>query len=282
MKFHIAHIIPHPRMHGLNGYREVIDSIIWGLGQLGHEVTYSINEFSSSARNIVFGAQMLSPHDQSNLKDDTIIYNFEQLRNINPMSIRPEMKSYASRFQIWDYSQFNLDAWSQLNPKHKVICVPVGYAPILERISKLETQDIDVLIYGLTNEVRLSVFHALCAHGISAMYICGLYGKARDALIARSKIILNVSLYQSSGIFEIVRASYLMTNRKAVVAHIEEFTAVEPDIARGFKPSSKSTLVSDVLSLIQDDAKRRDLEDRGYEAIKKRNIKNILAAAITN
>jgi hypothetical protein len=35
MKYHLAHIIPNPRMHGLNGYKDVIDTLQWGLDQLG-------------------------------------------------------------------------------------------------------------------------------------------------------------------------------------------------------------------------------------------------------
>ena len=59
MKYHLAHIIPNPRMHGLNGYKDVIDTLQWGLDQLGHEVTYAINQISGEATNIIFGAQMI-------------------------------------------------------------------------------------------------------------------------------------------------------------------------------------------------------------------------------
>ncbi|WP_164075752.1 hypothetical protein, partial [Stenotrophomonas maltophilia] len=77
MKFHLAHLIPDPRMHGLNGYKEVIDTVAWGLGELGHEVTYAVNDFAKGATNIVFGAQVAAIETLERLRPDTIIYNFE-------------------------------------------------------------------------------------------------------------------------------------------------------------------------------------------------------------
>ena len=29
LKFHIAHLIPDPKLHGLQGYKEVIESLTW-------------------------------------------------------------------------------------------------------------------------------------------------------------------------------------------------------------------------------------------------------------
>jgi len=81
MKYHLAHIIPNPRMHGLNGYKDVIDTLQWGLDQLGHEVTYAINQISGEATNIIFGAQMIPAATLRLLPADTIVYQLEQLRD---------------------------------------------------------------------------------------------------------------------------------------------------------------------------------------------------------
>ena len=58
-RYHLAHIIPDPRIHGFKGFQEVIDTVGWGLEQLGHRVTRAGNSFAKDAINIVFGAQML-------------------------------------------------------------------------------------------------------------------------------------------------------------------------------------------------------------------------------
>ena len=45
----------------------------------------------------------------------------------------------------------------------------------------------------------------------------GVYGAERDRLIARSRLVLNVH-YFPTHIFEMIRVSYLLANRTAVVA----------------------------------------------------------------
>jgi hypothetical protein len=45
----------------------------------------------------------------------------------------------------------------------------------------------------------------------------GCYGEERDALIARARIVLNVHYYESK-VFEVVRVSYLLANRKCVLS----------------------------------------------------------------
>ncbi len=231
------HCIPNPKMHGLNGYIEVIKSVEWGLLQLGHSVSYAINQADKHATNIIFGAQVLPIDFLKGLPDNSIIYNFEQMRGLKKNEVRPEVQYFADKFQIWDYSPANEDAWKMLSAEHLKI-IPVGYAPPLTRIPKLQTQDIDVLIYGLSGPKRLTAFHHLNQAGLRVMFVSGFYGDARDELIARSKIILNINLYDFAQIFEIVRVSYLLANRKAVVATLDASTFIEPDFINSIKFSS--------------------------------------------
>ena len=276
--FHIAHVIPEPKMHGLNGYKEVIETVEWGLQQLGHSVTYAVNEFSSEATNIVFGAQVLPLDKLQSLPNDTIVYNFEQIRGIT--SLREEAKSYASRFQIWEYSQANMEAWSRLETRHPVKHVPVGYAPILTRIPKVESEDIDVLIYGLACPTRLNLFYGLSTRGVAVVFLSGIYGSARDELISRSKIVLNVNMYEHSEIFEIVRTSYLMANRKVVVSDRSPRSFIEPDIEHALKFAAFADVGSEVMRLLDDPTERERLGDLGYEAIRRRDVVEILRSAL--
>jgi hypothetical protein len=280
MRFHIAHVVPSERLHGLHGYKEIIDSLIWGLQQLGHEVTYALNRATADSRNIVFGGQVLAPDSLSQLRPDTIIYNFEQIRNARPDEIRPEVAAYAARFEVWDYCPFNLEAWAQLELRQPVKIIPVGYAPILERIAAPAEQDIDVLIYGLPNENRLAAFDALAHAGLRCIFVSGLYGEARDGLIARAKLVLNLSLYTKARIFEVVRVSYLLANRKAVVTRLDPDTAIEPDIRTAVALSTPETFVRDLRALLDDGSGRKNLETRGYDVFRRRDIRAYLAAAL--
>ena len=276
------HCIPDPRMHGLNGYKEVIETVSWGLHQLGHSATYAINERASGATNIVFGAQVMTVAALSELPPGTIIYNFEQLRDIPAERIRGEIRHYAQVPQliIWDYSAANLPGWRSLG-RLDVKIVPVGYAPILSRIPKAVHQDIDVLLYGLSGERRLQTFHGLSQLGLSTLFVSGIYGTARDELISRSKIVLNINLYAQMRIFEIVRVSYLLANKKAVVADLDANTFVEDDVRSAVRfSSSLKELLNLCAKLVSSDSERHALEERGLACMSRRDIKGILERAL--
>ena len=169
--FQLVHFLDAQHMHGLHGYKDVIDTVQWGLEQLGHEVSYSINAPAQDAVNIVFGAQILPLDALSAFPDGTIIYNFEQIRGVPLAQMRPSLRYCASRFRIWDYCAANLDAWKELGDAD-VRVAPVGYAPVLSRLRKVLPQDIDVLMYGITGRKRLAAFDALSACGLTAVYEC--------------------------------------------------------------------------------------------------------------
>ena len=145
--FHIVHVIPDKRLHILNGYNEVIKSIIWGLRCHGHEVTYAVNTHRDYARNIIFGANM-APIDNINmLPADTIIYNSSKCR---PPCQTKHRKISSSTYQI----NFQYGTIARLTLRHgrpstnTAPCryVSIGFAPVLCRIRKEEEQDIDILI----------------------------------------------------------------------------------------------------------------------------------------
>lgn len=273
-KFHLMHCIPNLN-HEPNGYKEVVDTIRWGLEQLGYEVSYAVNSYNPSCTNIIFGAQMLPIEMMSHFSDNTIIYNLEQLRGLEPFQIRPEIHFCAKHFEVWEYSREHLKAWESIgNTTAKL--VPIGYAPILTQIIKPVHQDIDVLIYGSSGEQRLKAFDLLAKAGLSSVFVCGLYGESRDNLIARSKIVLNINILPISQIFEIVRVSYLLANKKAVVATLDANTAVEDDIKSCIKFSTLENLVADCSQLIDNDTMRTNFENSGFEVFSHRDIRNIL------
>lgn len=275
MNYHVTHITCNGQAHGLNGYREVVESVIWGLRELGHSVQSGEDVFSESATNIIIGAQMLEMDVVRKLPPSTIVYNFEQLRGA--ALVKPSLVHAAANFKIWDYSGGNLDVWRGLNADCRV--VPVGYAEPLTRIPRAPVQDIDVLMYGSPGPDRLDAFYHLCQSGLKTVFVCGLYGKARDELIARSKLIVNINLYTAK-IFEIVRVSYLLANRKAVVADIDPDTFIEDDIRAGVCVAAPSMLVDQCYDLVCNESRRRAVEEAGFEVIRNRDIRPILEAAL--
>ncbi|MEP7155994.1 MAG: hypothetical protein ABI905_09485 [Betaproteobacteria bacterium] len=252
-----------------------METLEWGLSQLGHDVSYAVNSYRPSARNIVFGAQVLPAEKLEKLPRNSVAYNFEQIPRLNANMGRTELPYFAQLFEIWDYSLSNCNSWRWLGVNNP-ICVPVGYAPVLTRIPKPPVQDIDILMYGMAGDKRLTAFHRLSSAGLSTVFVSGLYGKARDALIARSKIVLNINRCDYAQIFEIVRVSYLFANRKAVVATLDEDTVFEADVNHSLKFTTMDQLVNDCAQLLDSELERTRLENIGYENFVKRDIRKIL------
>lgn len=277
MKFHLAHIVPNKVLHGLNGYKEVIDTVQWGLRQLGHSAEYGLNTLSREATNIIFGLQCLDMATLETLPAETIFYHLEQKRGLKANELKPQLQLAAERFQIWDYTAGN--AWADLGAK-RVAVVPVGYAPTLTRIPRADVQDIDVLIYGAPGQARLGAFYHVAQSGLTVVFLCGLYGTARDALVSRSRVVLNVNLYDFGKIFEIVRVSYLLANRKAVVADIDTDTIIDDDMRQAVRIVESAELVHECRRLCSDDAARAGVEEAGYSVIAKRDIRTILRSAL--
>jgi len=279
-QFHILHIIPDPRLHILNGYNDVIKTIVWGLRCHGHEVTYAVNQPRLDARNIVFGANMAPDILIGMLPADSIIYNLEQVSGLRAIpAMADRLRLLAQRFVLWDYDQGNLLGWKQIDPAVRTAYVPIGYAPALSTIPKADVQDIDILIYGGPSERRLKVFSDLCLSGASALFCFGLYDSARDELIARSKLVLNIS-HAGSHVFSIVRASYLLANRKAVIADARPDMAIERDICSALAVADIEHFTYACHHYLDDTAAREELEERGFEIFSKRDIRQIVAMAL--
>ncbi|MDB5400178.1 MAG: hypothetical protein QOF70_6625 [Acetobacteraceae bacterium] len=282
--FNIVHILPDGDLN-LRAYHEVIDSVRWGLQQLGHETTYSVNEVCQNARNIIFGGHR-APDVVIGSPEHTIYYNLEQIRGssqFDPNDPHPLVTYISSNLHVWEYSGANLASWNALGPKHPIKHVPISYAPGLTHIKSAEKQDIDILIYGSVGERRLSVFSSVCDlanAGISTVFACGLWGADRDSLIARAKIVLNVNHLTERRILEIARVSYLMANSKAIVADVSADTYIESDIVDGIIFVPIDDIAETCCRLLADEPRRTQLERQGFACITQRDIRKFLAAAL--
>jgi rhodanese-related sulfurtransferase len=277
--YHLLQYSPHPKMHGVRGFNEIMDSVAWGLEQLGHGVSRGVNQISLQATNIVFGSHLLPIEVSRKLPEQSIVYNLEQARNLHPSQFTEAQRFTFERFELWEYSPANMPTWAALSNK-RVKLVPIGYSPNLTRIPKAGDQDIDVLLYGNAGRQRMAAVHLLSQAGFVVVFVCGLYGTARDELISRSKLVLNVNLYEETKVFETVRVSYLLANRKAVIATRDANTYVDEDMGTAIAFTTLERLVDDCRRLLDDGQARAEMEDRGFAVISRRDIRNILRAAL--
>jgi hypothetical protein len=270
--FSISIIHPQGYAHK-EAFREVAETLQYGLRGIGHTARILENSVDSTVTNILLGAHLLNEDEGKTIPPGSIIYNLEQLGSAHLEDFYYEL---AGRYQIWDYSPVNIARWKERRCVLPPLPVEIGYVPELRRIPQNAPRDIDVLFYGSVNEHRLQVLRQLQNAGVCVHAVFGVYGKQRDALIARSKIVLNLHFYESK-LFEAVRVSYLLANSKAVVSE------VSPDIgefANAVAVFPYEGLVEGCLRLLRDEAELRSLEERGFRWFSQRSAASILSRSI--
>lgn len=257
-------------------FMDHVKSIAGALRSLGHEVSYTpstveevLAECRVGARLIMWGANRLVEDAANNsfMPADTIIFQTEQVSAIDKPEFFVQNWIRLKSMIVWDYSITNVDSLKGLGITSAVHC-PLGYHPSMETI-KPAYEDIDVLFYGSSGGARRDILNALDETNLNVVRAFNVYGEARDALIARSKVVINLHFYQS-GVFEIFRCSHLFANRKCVVNEAGGRDAQLESLAEASTSYvSRDALVDECRRLVGDDKARREQAERGYEAFKK-------------
>lgn len=265
MKFNICVVRPNGYIHSA-AFTELAELVGYGLQDLGHTVALNINRIVTEATNIIIGCHLFGPSVIDQVPKSSIVINTEQIY-ADETIWNKNIFQWVSRFETWDYSEKNLIRLKEIGAKN-VKLLRIGYHKNLARIAMAENQDIDVLFYGSMVDRRRKIIESLQSSGCNVKVLFGVYGRERDALIARSKVILNIHQFKSQ-IFEIVRVFYLMTNAKAVVGEIGETTAIDRCYSDGIYSSRYEDLVDACKKLVRDKCLRRELEKTAVATIMK-------------
>jgi hypothetical protein len=94
-------------------------------------------------------------------------------------------------------------------------------------------------------------------------------------LIARSKVVINIHQLDGQA-FEIVRVSYLLANKRAVVSERGADPADERGLESGIVFADYRELVDRCVELCADKRARQQLGERGYQAFSARSEAVIL------
>lgn len=274
MRFHITIMRPQegPGKFYSQAFHEVAETLAYGLVQLGHEVSYKSNGFLPGAQNIVLGPQFAD--GQTEFPEGTILYNLEPIGGNDRMLMSPDL---SKRYVIWDYSPANIAHWTRNHIAAR--CVPIGYVRELTRIMPVPRPDIDVLFYGSVNSRRAKVLSELQQIlGRDRVVVAGGFGKERDAMIARARLVLNLHYYDSPKLFEWVRVSYLLANMKAVVS--EESDDFPIALVGAVRSAPYGDLVAACLDLLDDTEQRLGLQENGFHMFSKIRETDVLKAAL--
>jgi len=277
MRFRIVIIEPPGYPHAA-AFTEVAETLVHGLTALGHQASAVINGFDPDAVNVVLGMHMLPAPVVAQLPPETVMYNLEQVED-SMFQWAPQLREAFSRFEVWDYSQQNLVRLRAMNLAGRSHLLPIGMVPELCRIKSAPVQDIDVLFYGVVNERRRVALKSIQDRGHKVAAVFGAYGRERDGLIARAKLVLNLHKHEAQ-VFEVVRVSYLLANAKAVVAEVSAVTAIDDDLRGAVAATPYDGLAETCSRLLADEAGRKALEQRGFAAMNARRQSDYLAALL--
>jgi hypothetical protein len=242
-------------------FAEVAIGLQGGFRELGIHAPVVTARERISGKAIVLGANLLPRMPGVKPPGKSILYNLEQ---ITPGSewLTTDYLKLLRRHRVWDYSRYNIGQLEKLGIRDIVHC-PIGYSDRLSRIEPAPEKDIDVLFYGSVNERRLQVLEQLVRAGLRVETLFGVYGAQRDAVIARSRIVLNIHYYPAK-IFEIARISYLLANRVCVVSETSPADSALESVQDGIAQAAYECLSGKCLDLIASGA-WQSVARQGYE-----------------
>lgn len=261
--------VGHPFLQSL--FDDLMKLYYCQLTELGYAVDIQNNRLHGDRINLIFGNRFLAPKELVYISQhfDYIIMQFEQLSTSEgwfqrELAVLPEFLSFfKAALAVWDYSPHNLSFLAKYGVS--AVCLMPGYDPALQDIPASPTKDIDVLFYGSHSQRRLHVLQELTK-------VCQLVQRKncnkaeRNALISRSKIVLNLHCFETLTLLEQARTFYLLSNQVLVISE----TSLDNPYADALLSYDYADLVAGLLSWLNKSEQARQFQAYlGFEAIQR-------------
>jgi hypothetical protein len=274
MKYAITVVTPEGYVHSL-AFHEMAETLHYALLALGHDSMITAEGDLPGRQHIVLGANLLTEHPMA-LARDAILYNLEQAE-AGPWFDADLITTFRA-CRVWDYSDGNTEVLEALGVMVEQV-LPIGYMPELTRLEHAGQPDIDVLFVGSMNARRRKVLDGLRAAGLRTVALFGVYGAKRDSFIERAKVVLNVHFYDAK-VLEMVRLSYLLSNRCVVLSERSTHAAEDQELAGGVEFADYQDLVARAGELVADAPRRSGVAARGFEIMRARSEVEFLRVAL--
>lgn len=277
MKYTIWVVSPVGYPHSPGAFQEVADSLNAAFLELHHECSVVTVQPASEENVVILGANLLTHYPPAHW----IIYNLEQM-TANSSWITNWYIDLLRLHPVWDYSPSNIFELGKLGIH--ALLLPIGYSPCLTRIPNLEDENwlndkpLDVLMYGSMNERRQKIFDEL-KEVCNAHWAFGVYGAKRDELIARAKLVVNIHFYESK-VFEIVRCSYLLSNKKCIVSERGLDLELEDKFKDGIVFCDYQDIAKTCRELIDNPEERNEIAQKGFEIFSQMSQAEYLRAVL--
>lgn len=263
-------------------FHDVADALVHALQDLGSpaRLVRGLPEDSDN-ETLVLGTNLLAADQRlaDRLHPDAVLYNLEQIEPGSPWC-GPGLVGLLARHRVVDYSRQNIARLAELG-LHDVGLLEIGHHRVLERIDAPIDQPIDVLFYGSLNERRAAVLHDLDRRGVRVHHAFGVYGAARDALIAQSKVVLNLHHFEAK-VFEVVRVSYLLANGRFVVSETGGDAELEAPFRDALAFADYDELADVCERFVANPAARAAVADRGQATMRSRSQAELLQQAFAD
>ena len=241
--------------------------------KLGYQCMISEKIFRDCC-NLILGANACKNVAlECNIPADSIIVQFEQLYDESPQCTKQYL-DLLKEYEVWDYNETNV-LWLKNTLGIDAKMLKIGYESSFE-IPKIvggdSAKDIDVLFYGALNDRRQKIQNELKTRFPNKniqFHYNNLWGWARDELIARSKIVLNLHYYDAK-LFEYPRVSYLLNSGAFVISETSANDCDYSFIKQGLVICSYSEICNAVERFLDpsSDETRRRISDTGYDLFK--------------
>jgi len=271
-------IVSPPNYIHSRAFDEVAVGLKSGIFKLGFKIPIVRNVKDVYGQAIVLGGNLIPRLGLSDIPKNLILFNLEQIQLDSPWMSQSYLDILRA-YPVWDYSHQNIKELKKLGINNITHC-GLGYEPELTKIPQLK-EDIDVLLYGSLNDRRTKILNELKSKGLNIVALFGAYGEIRDRYIARSKIILNIHYYEAR-VFEVVRVSYLLANKKFVISEVGQDNDLEKPFADGMVLSTYKELVEKCVKYLRDESSRKEIAEKGFDLMEQRPQSVFLKQALMN
>lgn len=271
MHFSLVRFNP-PEGGASHGLDDAILPLYFALKSLGYETEIRLDSANPRSRNIVFGSCLAPRRIGRMLPPGSIIFNLEQLGGHSKWMNRDYL-AHLAEFPVWDYSAANMAVLEDIGAR--AAHVPPGYVPQMTRLRRDCPRDVDALFYGLINDRRHAVIKKLHDAGLRVLATQEAFGNLRDALLARSRLVLNVHYYLPAKL-EIVRLGYVFANYRAVASERRPDTEIPPGLEEACAFFAYEDLAEGVKALLADEKARERQEDAAFAAFAARPLSGTL------
>lgn len=186
------------------------------LRELGHEVTETRNRIEPPPwTNVLFGWNLVASADWLDGRR-VILWQLEHLDVSVPWTKFLAILAQRS-CAVWDFDAAGRDTLRTRLGVPGALCVPLGHHAALATVPPGVAPDHDAVFFGARTPRREAMVAACRAAGLTVEWPGYAWGPERDAIVARSRVVIASPSSEWHG-FDQVRASQMLASGRLLVA----------------------------------------------------------------